>query len=324
MADNRNRNHDLTLDGSFFASNSNRWKWPEPQSPEKCQLFFQNSPSFTYLEHESATFYLESPNSPRTCFKVFGSPYSPNVGNWAFQYLPQEAAKLWDAISSDADIVVTHTPPKDHCDKATKDSRSGCEALLQALHRVRPRLSVFGHIHEARGVEIVQWNTDPPENGRVVSSVEIWEDPGRGNNKQSLISLSTKGVRSTINAAATVPRRSNASSLASSALDPRAGDQHSETLSQPGGAAVSISRRPGVADTQSEAETSALSAPARAPSAPHSDIGQRAVPENPPKRGNTHETIMVNAAYLGPRIGGRTTHYNKPIVVDIDLPVWTR
>jgi hypothetical protein len=34
------------------------------------------------------------------------------------------------------------------------------------------------------------------------------------------------------------------------------------------------------------------------------------------------ESVIINAAFLGPRLNGRTTGTNKPIVVDIDLPVW--
>jgi hypothetical protein len=35
------------------------------------------------------------------------------------------------------------------------------------------------------------------------------------------------------------------------------------------------------------------------------------------------ETAIINAALLGPRISGRASKVlNKPIVVDVDLPVW--
>ena len=33
----------------------------------------------------------------------------------------------------------------------------GCRALRKAVERVRPRLHVFGHIHEGWGAERVQW-----------------------------------------------------------------------------------------------------------------------------------------------------------------------
>lgn len=34
------------------------------------------------------------------------------------------------------------------------------------------------------------------------------------------------------------------------------------------------------------------------------------------------ETLMVNAAILGPRVSGKALVLNKPIVIDVDVPVW--
>jgi hypothetical protein len=34
------------------------------------------------------------------------------------------------------------------------------------------------------------------------------------------------------------------------------------------------------------------------------------------------ETAMINAAFLGPRIPGKAMQFNKPIVVDVELPLW--
>jgi hypothetical protein len=34
------------------------------------------------------------------------------------------------------------------------------------------------------------------------------------------------------------------------------------------------------------------------------------------------ETLMINAAFLSPRVIGKASTFNKPIVVDVDLPIW--
>jgi hypothetical protein len=54
------------------------------------------------------------------------------------------------------------------------------------------------------------------------------------------------------------------------------------------------------------------------------DIGLRALPdvEDSERRRVRRETAMINAAYLGPREHGVSKTFNKPIVVDVDLPVW--
>ncbi|KAL5116419.1 hypothetical protein ACEQ8H_005655 [Pleosporales sp. CAS-2024a] len=34
------------------------------------------------------------------------------------------------------------------------------------------------------------------------------------------------------------------------------------------------------------------------------------------------ETLMVNAAFLSQRVAGQAPRFNKPIVIDVDLPLW--
>ncbi|KAK4966149.1 hypothetical protein LTR42_011309 [Elasticomyces elasticus] len=57
-------------------------------------------------------------------------------------------------IPEDADIVVTHSPPRYHLDLAAW----GDDFLLRESWRVRPRLHVFGHLHAGYGQEVVAWD----------------------------------------------------------------------------------------------------------------------------------------------------------------------
>ncbi|KAL2128395.1 hypothetical protein VTI74DRAFT_9251 [Chaetomium olivicolor] len=83
--------------------------------------------------------------------RVYGSPRSPCHGNWAFQY--PNGADVWaGTVPRDIDILVTHRPPRGHLDLL----RLGCEHLLRELWRVRPRLHVFGHVHEGAETEWLQ------------------------------------------------------------------------------------------------------------------------------------------------------------------------
>jgi hypothetical protein len=279
-----------------------------------------DSPSITYLENQAATIYLNSEKGPHTCFKVFGSPCTPKVSNWAFQYEDNEASKLWDAIPLDTDIVITHTPPKNHCDTATMDDRSGCEFLLQALYRVRPMLSVFGHIHEARGVERVRWNNVIPENGCLEEGVVIWKDPGAGTNKQSLVDLTQKGGRPLDNSSALTripgfPMRGNGGN---------GGKPDEADVLQPG-IHNSTSCLEGVANSEARAKAmSEVTIACRQGLRLHSDIGLIAEPDvdSDERRRVRRETVMVNAAFRGPRSADPKTT-NKPVVVDVDFPVWS-
>lgn len=97
---------------------------------------------------------------------------------------------LWDDIPLDTDILVTHTPPRTHCDQNRDRLPAGCKALQRALWRVRPRLSICGHVHEARGAERVLWADDVPFRE---ARVRPWDDPEPVGKKLSLVDLTAKG-----------------------------------------------------------------------------------------------------------------------------------
>jgi Icc-related predicted phosphoesterase len=83
--------------------------------------------------------------------KIYGSPWTPTFFNWHFMKdRGEDIKKMWDLIPDDTDILVTHGPPFGVLDYAHGDSQ-GCEELLKAVWRVKPKLHVFGHIHEGYG-----------------------------------------------------------------------------------------------------------------------------------------------------------------------------
>lgn len=87
---------------------------------------------------------------------IWGSPWQPWFHDWAFnlQRGPDLAAK-WNLIPTEVDILVTHGPPLGHGDRVRGGERVGCADLLEAVKRVRPKLHVFGHIHEDAGTSWV-------------------------------------------------------------------------------------------------------------------------------------------------------------------------
>jgi Calcineurin-like phosphoesterase len=191
-------NHDITLDKDFLAEHGDHFHNQNPQSHEDCLSLLADSPSITYLDHSSAIIRLET--GPRTTFSIFGSPYSPRHGLWAFGYdrhttpaATDELTKPWDVIPLSTDIVVTHTPPRMHCDEQRDIGSAGCEALRQALWRVRPRLAVCGHIHPSRGARRVSWDLRAGHAPYCETAVEDWQDPSpEGSQKLSLVDLSSR------------------------------------------------------------------------------------------------------------------------------------
>lgn len=84
--------------------------------------------------------------------RVWGSPWQPRFFDWAFN-LDRGAplAEKWALVPTGVDVLLTHGPPMGILDVTAGGEAVGCEALTAALARIRPRLHVFGHIHEAYG-----------------------------------------------------------------------------------------------------------------------------------------------------------------------------
>lgn len=96
--------------------------------------------------------YLEDESAEVAGIRVYGSPWQPWFGGWAFN-LPRgpELAAKWALIPPDTQILVTHGPPEGILDRNHRGDHVGCRDLLARVYEVKPRLHVFGHIHEAAG-----------------------------------------------------------------------------------------------------------------------------------------------------------------------------
>ncbi len=100
-------------------------------------------PEIVYLEDEGCTI---------DGVRFWGSPWQPEFGGWAFK-LPRGAAlaEKWAHIPSGLDVLITHGPPHGIGDRVDMVGRTGCEDLLAAVQRTRPRAHLFGHIHQDGG-----------------------------------------------------------------------------------------------------------------------------------------------------------------------------
>ncbi|KIK50900.1 hypothetical protein GYMLUDRAFT_50930 [Collybiopsis luxurians FD-317 M1] len=172
-------NHDLPLHSEWFKGNFPSWRRPKHHDVEK---EYENiiellkgpkakKANLVYLQNEEYSFRAKKDG--RT-WSVYGSPWSPEFGGWAFGYEPEDAPPIISKFPK-TDILLTHGPPYDILDRTTRGDKPGCPTLLDALQtgQVRPRLHVFGHIHEAHGAHIHSWST-----GNVIGSVQNSPDEG--------------------------------------------------------------------------------------------------------------------------------------------------
>jgi hypothetical protein len=300
--------------------------------------------SITFLNHESAELCLTQKGGPRTTFKAFGSPYSPVKGCWAFGYHPEQASNLWDKIPLDTHVVITHTPPKYHCDESKDSGAAGCEILRQTLWRVRPCLAICGHVHEGRGAERVLWDLESSNIKHKENEVQYWIDPGLDNKKQCLIDLTGKGgepIDNTGSSTMGTPMAELSSSPSGSDTRPNLRWKRSphapfSAVSKYDASTVTSTKgdspltlkpsTPENADAPADTQSTLTSDPHDVSSAVR---GQGGIPpsgrcdvEALSGRMARRETCVINAAMMASSWPHSTKRYNKPIVVDIDLPTW--
>lgn len=92
--------------------------------------------------------------------RIWGTPWQPIFFDWAFNLDDAGRAAKWAMIPEGIDILISHGPPigwGDWVGRPERGEHVGCPHLAQRIVEVKPRLVVFGHIHEGRG----QWQQGP-------------------------------------------------------------------------------------------------------------------------------------------------------------------
>lgn len=108
-----------------------------------------------YLQDDGLVLYFDGSNGDfgEDNIRIWGTPWQPEFCNWAFN-LPrggEEIKSKCNLIPNNTDILVTHGPPFGILDRVKGGRNVGCEDLLAAVGRVKPKIHVFGHIHEGAG-----------------------------------------------------------------------------------------------------------------------------------------------------------------------------
>ena len=101
--------------------------------------------------------YLENEGIEIEDIKFWGSPVTPNFGNWYFMKDRGKLDRFWSYIPEDTDVLMVHGPPYNILDLSTNRDGSfdicGCKALRRhVLERIKPKLCLFGHIHNNKNI----------------------------------------------------------------------------------------------------------------------------------------------------------------------------
>lgn len=146
-------NHDSLLENAFPHNQKEADELAEIQE-WLVEIGEMGFPDFEYLCDSGTEF---------EGFKIWGSPWSSqfpgiNPKCCAFTYSFMSSLKeKWDLIPDDIDILITHTPPYGYFDKVKNEYEAlvgDMELRNQVIGRIKPKLHVFGHIHEWGGKSI--------------------------------------------------------------------------------------------------------------------------------------------------------------------------
>ncbi|KAH3983681.1 hypothetical protein HBI56_076230 [Parastagonospora nodorum] len=186
-------NHDISLDEVYYRRKGrymHRSGGYSEDLPAKAREMWlgerAKSAGVTYLEEGTHTFTLKNGAKLR----VYASPYQPEFCDWAFPYFRNEdrynpshqctpnAVPIAENPVPDfpaIDVIMTHGPPLDIMDATYKGENVGCQHLLRAARRCKPRLHCFGHIHEGWGAQRVTWREGEELDVKIEEHVEKTE-----------------------------------------------------------------------------------------------------------------------------------------------------
>lgn len=98
--------------------------------------------NLTYLENE--LIIIEG-------IRIWASPVSPPYRSFGFMWDDTRREELYKTVP-ECDIIINHSPPYGTIDTVLDGKSVGCKFLAAAIARVRPKLVICGHIHEAYGI----------------------------------------------------------------------------------------------------------------------------------------------------------------------------
>ncbi|KAH7884678.1 Metallo-dependent phosphatase-like protein [Phlebopus sp. FC_14] len=159
-------NHDLPLHKDWYEREFRRFHGLRKEDPTVVRELVDSAANrrrgIVYLQDHIHSFRTKEGGREWT---VYGFPWQPYFGGWAFNYHAEEAQGLVSNIP-EVDILLTHGPPHMVLDETLHKHHVGCPALYAHLSKMSnpPLLHCFGHIHEDHGAVVHSWDCQDNSN----------------------------------------------------------------------------------------------------------------------------------------------------------------
>lgn len=117
-------------------------------------LMFENNRQLAKSLIPNGVIYLEDSLVEIMDLKIYGTPVQPEFCDWAFNRTEEKLKQYWEIIPNDIDVLITHGPPFGILDCVEgREEHLGSKSLYDEItNRIKPKLSVFGHIHSGYGI----------------------------------------------------------------------------------------------------------------------------------------------------------------------------
>jgi Icc-related predicted phosphoesterase len=152
------KNHEVGFQARWLGSEFRRWLECQPARKVvgvagNHDFIFEKAPEL--VPPDLPWTYLQDALLGWEGLRIYGTPWQPWFFDWAFNLDEEDLRPKWERIPLGTDILVLHGPPHGYGDgvpeRGGRVRHCGSPSLLEHIELIRPKLVVYGHIHEGRG-----------------------------------------------------------------------------------------------------------------------------------------------------------------------------
>ena len=125
------------------------------------EILFETNRVLALEEIPKNVIYLEDSGINIEGLNFYGSPVQLPFMNWAFNRPEEKLIEHWKAIPDNTDVLITHGAPYGIMDFGvyTNHHTGSLSLYWEVMNRIKPLVSMFGHVHSDYGVKVIENTT---------------------------------------------------------------------------------------------------------------------------------------------------------------------